>query len=167
MVRAMLAEVGVACAPCDGWANGGNGTTELAQIVCDAAERNPVAIPSFSYDDDMSLKEKITSIATRIYHAADVSFSPQAEKDLAQLELEGNAHCPICIAKTQYSMSDTASVLGAPSGYTLSIRSARLSAGAGFVVAFAGSIIAMPGLPKVPAAMSIDVDENGEIQGLF
>ncbi|NLO85751.1 MAG: formate--tetrahydrofolate ligase [Clostridiales bacterium] len=167
MVKSILAEAGVACAPCNGWANGGNGTMELAQIVCDAADANPEAIPSFSYEDDMSLKEKITAIATRVYHAGDVSFSPQAEKDLAGLEKEGHGGCPICVAKTQYSMSDTASALGAPSGYTLSIRSARLSAGAGFVVAFAGSIIAMPGLPKVPAAMSIDVDDNGEIQGLF
>jgi formate--tetrahydrofolate ligase len=140
---------------------------ELAQLVCDTADANPVATPSFTYPDEASLMDKITAIAQKIYHAKDVSFAPQAVKDLTALEKEGYAACPVCIAKTQYSMSDNPALLGAPEGYTLTIRSARLSAGAGFVVAFAGSIIAMPGLPKVPAAMGIDVDDNGEIVGLF
>ncbi len=167
MVSSLLAEQGVACAPCNGWAEGGKGTTELAKLVCEAADANPAPVPSYTYPDDASLADKIRAVATRIYHAADVSFAPQALKDLAQLEGDGYAACPVCIAKTQYSMSDDATRLGAPEGYTLTIRSARLSAGAGFVVAFAGSIIAMPGLPKVPAALGIDVDEQGEITGLF
>ena len=167
LVASMLREVGVKVAPCNGWAEGGKGTMELAQLVCDTADANPVATPSFTYADDASLMDKITAIAQKIYHAKDVTFAPQAVKDLTVLEKEGYASCPVCIAKTQYSMSDNASLLGAPEGYTLTIRSARLSAGAGFVVAFAGSIIAMPGLPKVPAAMGIDIDEQGEIVGLF
>ncbi len=167
LVAAMLREEGVSVAPCNGWAEGGKGTTELAQLVCDTADQNPQAVPSFTYPDDVSLTDKITAVAQRIYHAKEVTFAPQALKDLAALEKEGYASCPVCIAKTQYSMSDNAALLGAPEGYTLTIRSARLSAGAGFVVAFAGSIIAMPGLPKTPAALGIDVDENGEIVGLF
>ena len=167
LVAAQLAEQGVACAPCNGWAEGGKGTTELAKLVCEAADANPAPVPSYTYPDEVPLKDKILTVATRIYHAAEVSFAPQALKDLAQLEADGYGACPVCIAKTQYSMSDDASRLGAPEGYTLTIRSARLSAGAGFVVAFAGSIIAMPGLPKVPAALGIDVDEQGEITGLF
>ena len=167
LVAAQLAEQGVACAPCNGWAEGGKGTTELAKLVCEAADANPAPVPSYTYPDEAPLKDKIRAVATRIYHAAEVSFAPQALKDLAQLEADGYGACPVCIAKTQYSMSDDASRLGAPEGYTLTIRSARLSAGAGFVVAFAGSIIAMPGLPKVPAALGIDVDEQGEITGLF
>ena len=167
LVASLLAEQGVACAPCNGWAEGGKGTTELAKLVCEAADANPAPVPSYTYPDEAPLKDKIRAVATRIYHAAEVSFAPQALKDLAQLEGDGYAGCPVCIAKTQYSMSDDASRLGAPEGYALTIRSARLSAGAGFVVAFAGSIIAMPGLPKVPAALGIDVDEQGEITGLF
>lgn len=167
LVAGMLAREGVACAPCNGWAEGGRGTTELARLVCAAADANPAAEPHFTYADQATLTEKITAVAKRVYHAGAVSFTPQAVKDLAALENEGWTRCPVCIAKTQYSMSDNPALLGAPEGYTLSIRSARLSAGAGFVVAFAGSIIAMPGLPKTPAAFGIDVDESGEIVGLF
>ena len=167
LVSDMLSEAGVPSAPCNGWAEGGRGATELAALVCATADQNPVATPHFTYPDEAPLRDKIRAVAQRVYHAADVTFAPQALKDLDQLEREGYAACPVCIAKTQYSMSDNPALLGAPEGYTLTIRSARLSAGAGFVVAFAGSIIAMPGLPKVPAALSIDVDEDGEIVGLF
>ena len=167
LVSDMLSEAGVPSAPCNGWAEGGRGATELAALVCATADQNPVATPHFTYHDEAPLRDKIRAVAQRVYHAADVTFAPQALKDLDQLEREGYAACPVCIAKTQYSMSDNPALLGAPEGYTLTIRSARLSAGAGFVVAFAGSIIAMPGLPKVPAALSIDVDEDGEIVGLF
>jgi len=106
-------------------------------------------------------------VAQRIYGAKDVTFQGSVLKQLAKLEEEGWANCPVCIAKTQYSFSDDPKKLGAPTGYTLSIRQVRLSAGAGFVVAFAGDIIAMPGLPKVPAAEGIDVNEEGQITGLF
>ncbi len=167
LVSNMLRQAGVPSAPCNGWAQGGKGAKELAALVCATADQNPAAEPHFTYPDEASLIEKIRAVAKRVYHAADVTFAPQAEKDLAQLEREGYAACPVCIAKTQYSMSDNPALLGAPEGYTLTIRSARLSAGAGFVVAFAGSIIAMPGLPKTPVALAIDVDEDGEIVGLF
>ena len=167
LVSDMLGQAGVPSAPCNGWAEGGRGAMELAALVCDTADQNPVATPHFTYPDEASLRDKIRAVAQRVYHAADVTFAPQALKDLEQLEKEGYAACPVCIAKTQYSMSDNPALLGAPEGYTLTIRSARLSAGAGFVVAFAGSIIAMPGLPKAPAALAIDVDEDGEIVGLF
>ena len=123
----------------------------------------------------MLSKEPLAGIATdlRAGRAVELSpadfpcFSAEALKGLAALEKEGYGSCPVCIAKTQYSMSDDPAKLGAPEGYELTIRSVRLSAGAGFVVAFAGSIIAMPGLPKAPAALKIDVDDNGQIVGLF
>ena len=162
-----MAELGVPCAPCDGWARGGRGTMELAELVCRTADENPSPQPSFTYPDELSLREKIEAVARRIYHAGSVNFSAEALKGLAALEKEGYGRCPVCIAKTQYSMSDDPARLGAPEGYELTVRSVRLSAGAGFVVAFAGSIIAMPGLPKAPAALNIDVDDNGQIVGLF
>ncbi len=166
-VSGRLAELNVPCAECDGWARGGEGTRELAALVCETVDANPNPAPSYTYEDDVSLADKLRAIATRVYHAGDVTFTAETAKQLKALEDEGCGHMPVCVAKTQYSMSDDAAMRGAPSGYTLTIRSARLSAGAGFVVAFAGSIIAMPGLPKAPAALSIDVDDNGEIIGLF
>ena len=166
-VRGQLAALGVPCADSEGWAKGGKGAQELAALVCKIADENASPAPSYTYPDDMSLKDKLVAIATRIYHAASVSFTADAEKQLAELTADGYGSCPVCVAKTQYSMSDDAAVRGAPEGYTLTVRSARLSAGAGFVVAFAGGIIAMPGLPKAPAALAIDVNENGEIVGLF
>ena len=114
----------------------------------------------------MSLREKIEAVAARIYGAKDVAFGGSVLKQLARLEEEGWGRCPVCIAKTQYSFSDDPKALGAPSGFTLHIRQVRLSAGAGFVVAFAGDIIAMPGLPRVPAAEAIDVNDEGKIVGL-
>jgi len=121
----------------------------------------------FTYEDEASLTQKIEAVATKIYHAGSVSFSAQAKKILAQLTEDGFGDYPVCIAKTQYSFSDNAALLGAPSGFELTIRDARLSGGAGFVVAFAGDIIAMPGLPKQPAALNIDVDNDGVISGIF
>ena len=162
-----LSEMGVACELCDGWAQGGKGAILLADAVCRAADDNPNPTPHFTYEDDATLIQKITAVATRVYHAKTVKLSDDAKRALARFEKDGYGRCPVCIAKTQYSMSDTPTLLGAPEGYELTIRSARLSAGAGFVVAFAGGIIAMPGLPKQPAALSIDVDENGDILGLF
>ena len=167
LVRERLAGQNVPCAPCDGWAHGGSGTMELAELVCRTADENPCPKPSFTYPDELPLRKKIEAVARRIYHAGSVNFSAEALKGLAALEKEGYGSCPVCIAKTQYSMSDDPAKLGAPEGYELTIRSVRLSAGAGFVVAFAGSIIAMPGLPKAPAALKIDVDDNGQIVGLF
>ncbi|MCH5286860.1 MAG: formate--tetrahydrofolate ligase [Christensenellaceae bacterium] len=167
VLRAACEKAGAPVELCDGWAKGGDGVKELAQLVCETVDKQPKVTPSFTYPDDVSLKEKIEAVATRIYGAKDVSFNASVLKQLAKLEEEGWGHCPVCIAKTQYSFSDDPKKLGAPSGYTLTIRQVRLSAGAGFVVAFAGDIIAMPGLPKIPAAEGIDVDDEGKITGLF
>ncbi len=167
LIAHKMSALGVPCAPCNGWAEGGKGTRELARLVCETADANPTVEPSFTYEDDTSLMEKIEAVAKRIYHAGEVAFTLDAQRALSRLTEEGYGRCPVCIAKTQYSMSDNPKLLGAPHGFSLTIRSARLSAGAGFVVAFAGDIIAMPGLPKVPAAMGIDVNEKGEIEGLF
>ena len=157
---------GVAFALCEGWAKGGAGAAALAKAVAAAAE-SPPAAPRFTYEEDAPLKEKIEAIAKRVYHAGDVAFAPEALAALKRFEADGFGKAPVCIAKTQYSMTDDKAVYGAPEGFTLTIRSARLSAGAGFVVAFSGNIIAMPGLPKQPAALTIDVNEHGEIEGLF
>ena len=135
--------------------------------MCDTVDNQQPCEPSYTYDLTLSLKEKIETIARRIYGAAEVAFGGSVLKQLAKLEEEGWRECPVCIAKTQYSMSDDPKALGAPVGHTLHIRQVRLSAGAGFVVVFAGDIIAMPGLPKVPAAENIDVNEDGQITGLF
>ncbi len=130
LIADALRERGVACAPCNGWAEGGAGTRELAALVCRTADANPAPTPSFTYPDDASLMDKLRMIATKVYHAADVTFAPEALKGLEQLTRDGYGHCPVCVAKTQYSMSDDPTRLGAPSGYTLTIRSVRLSAGA-------------------------------------
>ncbi len=152
---------------CDGWAKGGEGVKELAALVCDTVDKQEQAEPSFTYPDDIPLKDKITAVAQRIYGAADVAFQGTVLKQLSDLEKEGWGHAPVCIAKTQYSFSDDPKALGAPTGHTLHIRQVRLNAGAGFIIAFAGDIIAMPGLPKAPAAEGIDVTEDGVITGLF
>ena len=166
-VRAACAAAGAPCELCDGWAQGGKGVTALAQLVADVADAQPKEAPSYTYPDELPLKEKIEAVAKRVYGAERVTFGAGVVKQLQALEAEGYGACPVCIAKTQYSFSDNAKLLGAPKGFTLAIRAVRLSAGAGFVVAFAGDIIAMPGLPKLPAAEQIDVDEDGKIVGLF
>lgn len=166
-VRAACAAAGAPCELCDGWAQGGKGVTALAQLVADVADAQPKEAPSYTYPDELPLKEKIEAVAKRVYGAERVTFGAGVVKQLQAMEAEGYGTCPVCIAKTQYSFSDNAKLLGAPKDFTLAIRAVRLSAGAGFVVAFAGDIIAMPGLPKLPAAEQIDVDENGKIVGLF
>ena len=166
LLRELCAAEGAACALSDGWAKGGAGMTELAELVCRTVDES-CSEPRFAYPDEASLKDKITAVATRVYHAGSVAFSPAAEKQLKELADAGWDRIPVCIAKTQYSFSDDPKVIGAPEGFPLAIRSVRLSAGAGFAVAFAGDIIAMPGLPRRPAAEGIDVDEDGRIQGLF
>ena len=166
-VRAACAAAGAPCELCDGWAQGGKGVTALAQLVADVADAQPKEAPSYTYPDELPLKEKIEAVAKRVYGAERVTFGAGVVKQLQSMEAEGYGTCPVCIAKTQYSFSDNAKLLGAPKGFTLAIRAVRLSAGAGFVVAFAGDIIAMPGLPKLPAAEQIDVGEDGKIVGLF
>ncbi len=122
---------------------------------------------TFAYDVNDSIRDKITAIATKIYGAAGVEFSAEAAAEIANLERLGLDKLPICMAKTQYSLSDNAKLLGCPTGFTISVRGLTVSAGAGFIVALCGAMMKMPGLPKVPAAERIDVDENGVISGLF
>ena len=164
-VKAICAEMGVPCALAEVFAKGGEGGTELAKTVLDIMQ-DDTAI-NFTYPDEMPLKEKVLAVAQKIYRAKDVTWSAPALKTLAEIETMGYGNLPVCIAKTQYSFSDDAKLLAAPSGFTMTVRDVRLSAGAGFVVVIMGSIMTMPGLPKKPAAENIDVDENGKITGLF
>ena len=162
-----LAQQNAPCALCEGWGKGGAGAQELAELVVREADGVHSRVPFFTYPDDMDLVHKIDAVARRVYGARGATFTAQAMKQLKTMEDEGFGRCPVCIAKTQYSFSDDAKRRNAPTDFDINIRSARLSAGAGFVVAFAGDIIAMPGLPRHPAALDIDVDENGRIEGLF
>ena len=167
VIREACEKAGAPVELCDGWAKGGEGVKELAALVCDTVDKQEKVAPSFTYEDDLSLADKIRAVATKIYGTKDVVFTGSVLKQLSNFEAEGWGKAPVCIAKTQYSFSDNPKALGAPTGYTLTIRQVRLNAGAGFIVAFAGDIIAMPGLPKVPAAEGIDVTEDGVITGLF
>ena len=162
-----LAQQNAPCALCEGWGKGGAGAQELAELVVREADGVHSRVPFFTYPDDMDLAHKIDAVARRVYGARGATFTAQAMKQLKTMEDEGFGRCPVCIAKKKYSFSDDAKRRNAPTDFDINIRSARLSAGAGFVVAFAGDIIAMPGLPRHPAALDIDVDENGRIEGLF
>ena len=146
------------------FAKGGEGGKELAEKVVAACEKEANFAPI--YDADLSIKEKITAIAKTIYGAEGVNFTAAAEKNIAEIEELGKG-MPVCIAKTQYSLSDDEKALGRPTGFTVTVREVKISAGAGFIVALTGSIMTMPGLPKVPAANNIDVSADGKITGLF
>ena len=148
------------------WAKGGEGGIALAEKVMETLENKPTQYHVL-YPDEMSLKDKIDTIAREIYGADGASFAPAAAKALKRIEDMGFGNLPVCMAKTQYSLSDDQTKLGRPAGFTINVRDAYVSAGAGFVVALTGSIMTMPGLPKKPAADSIDVDGNGKITGLF
>lgn len=164
-IKECCAAHGVKCALCEVFAKGGEGGTELAQYIVEAAAEKAEYIPV--YDTESSIKNKINAIVTKIYGGEGVSFTPAANKQIKRLEELGLDKKPVCIAKTQYSLSDNAKLLGRPQGFTVNIKRVRISNGAGFIVAEAGDIMTMPGLPKVPAAENIDVDENGVISGLF
>ena len=148
------------------WEKGGEGGIELAKKVLDTLDHKEAHFKPL-YDDEMSLMDKIQTIATEIYGADDVTYSKAALKELKHIEEMGMGNFPVCMAKTQYSLSDDASKLGRPTGFTVNVREVYVSAGAGFVVAITGSIMTMPGLPKVPAANNIDVTNDGVITGLF
>ena len=147
------------------WEKGGEGGIELAEKVCKAAEQGSDFQPL--YDTDLTIKEKLNRIATEIYGASEVVFTKKAETSLQAIAALGGDTLPVCVAKTQYSLSDDPTLLGRPEGFKITIKDLRLSNGAGFVVAYAGDIMIMPGLPKVPAANKIDVDNNGVVSGLF
>jgi len=157
--------LGVNVALSEVWAKGGEGGTALAEEVIKLCEQ-PNRF-TFAYNTDDSIEQKLTDIATKIYHADGVTLTPAARKQMKELEELGFGKLPICMAKTQYSFSDDPALLGAPTGFTITVRNLKVSAGAGFLVALTGDIMTMPGLPKVPAAERIDVDENGKITGLF
>ncbi len=165
LVREKCRELGVNAVLSEVWAKGGAGGTELANEVvrlCGQASDF-----HFSYDLDESIEEKLADICRKIYHADGVILTPAAAKQAQQLTELGFGKMPICVAKTQYSFSDDPKLIGAPKGFTVTVRNLKVSAGAGFIVALTGEIMTMPGLPKVPAAEKIDIDENGRITGLF
>ncbi|MCI5838245.1 MAG: formate--tetrahydrofolate ligase [Christensenellaceae bacterium] len=148
------------------WADGGKGGEALAREVVRLCEEEKGDF-TFSYESDLSLKEKIEAVVKKVYRGSGVTYLPAAEKQLLNLEKGGFGGYPVCIAKTQYSFSDDPTKLGAPTDFTVTVKNVKVSAGAGFVVVLTGDIMTMPGLPKVPAAENIDVDENGNIVGLF
>lgn len=165
-IEAFCAKMGVEVSLTEVFAKGGEGGTDLAQKVCKTIAEKPSNYRPL-YDTDLSIPEKLETIAKEIYRADGVTFTAAAKKSLAEIEALGKDKLPVCVAKTQYSLSDNPALLGKPEGFTLTVRDVRLSAGAGFVVALTGDIMTMPGLPKVPAASKIDVDTDGNISGLF
>ena len=165
LLKSTAAHYGVEVITAKHWALGGEGATELAQAVVKLCDRP--AQMTFAYEDALPLIDKIRAVATKIYGAKDVAADRAILEKLAGYELAGYGHYPVCIAKTQYSFSTDPTLRGAPTGHTLNIREVRLSAGAEFIVAVCGDIMTMPGLPKKPAANSIDVDADGKISGLF
>ncbi|MBO4446403.1 MAG: formate--tetrahydrofolate ligase [Clostridia bacterium] len=165
LVTRKCAELGVNVKMSEVWGKGGEGGIELAEEVVKLCEQ-PNDF-TFSYDLDLPIKDKIKTIATRIYGADDVVYAGKVEQEIANLEALGFGSLPICMAKTQYSLTDDQTKLGRPTGFKITVRNITVSAGAGFLVVLTGDIMKMPGLPKVPAAMKIDVDNTGKISGLF
>ena len=157
--------LGVNVALSEVWAKGGEGGIALAQEVIRLCEE-PNHF-SFAYELDQPIEAKLADIVKKVYHGDGVVLTPAAKKQAAELTALGFGGLPICMAKTQYSFSDDQNLLGAPEGFTVTVRNIKVSAGAGFLVALTGDIMTMPGLPKVPAAEKVDVDENGKISGLF
>ena len=166
VIEEVCAKAGVKCALSEVFAKGGEGGKALAETVLSIMPEAPQPI-QYTYDLGASLPEKIEAVAKKIYRADGVTYTPAAKKMLDDLAAMGYGELPVCIAKTQYSFSDNAKLTGAPTGFKMNVREVRLSAGAGFVVVICGSIMTMPGLPKPPAAMDIDVDAEGRITGLF
>jgi formate--tetrahydrofolate ligase len=165
MLRDHCKELGTECVQSDAFMDGGKGAEELARKVVEVIERGEKNFKML-YEDNIPLKKKIEAIATNIYGADGVIYSPPAEKTLKDLENKGFGSLPICVAKTQYSLSDTAEMKGAPKGWNLNVREIALSAGAGFVVPICGTMTLMPGLSKVPAAMRMDLTDDGKVRGL-
>lgn len=165
MVISECKKLGVNVVLSDVWAKGGEGGIELAkEVICLANKENSF---EFAYELEDTIENKVESIVKKIYKGNGVNFLPQAKKDIQKLTALGYGNLPICMAKTQYSFSDDATKLGAPIGFDITVRSVKVSAGAGFIVCLTGDIMTMPGLPKIPSAEKIDVDENGKISGLF
>ena len=165
-VRQFCEERGCSFALSEVWEHGGDGGIQLANAVLDVLENKTSNFKPL-YEDDMPLTDKIETIAKEIYGADGVTYSPAARKELERITSLGMGHFPVCMAKTQYSLSDDAKKLGRPSGFEINVREVYVSAGAEFVVAVTGAIMTMPGLPKKPAAYGIDVTDEGVITGLF
>lgn len=166
IIEQYCCDMGVDFSMCEVFAKGGDGGVELAEKVVEVSERGEMNFAPI-YDEKASIDEKINIIAKEIYGADGVVYTPKAKKAIARLEKQGFDKLPICMAKTQYSLSDDPSLLGRPSGFEITVREVRVSAGAGFVVALTGDVMTMPGLPKVPAANNMDIDKDGKIVGLF
>ena len=166
LLQTLVSKESVSCILADHWGSGGEGAVPLAEEVVKTIQAKPSNFTTL-YKDEVSLKEKIRTVATEIYGAKDITISAAAEKKLKEFEAEGFGKYPVCIAKTQYSFSTDASVKGAPDNHIIAVRDVKVSAGAEFIVVLCGDILTMPGLPKEPAANSIYVDDTGEIKGLF
>ena len=164
-LKALCESMGASVSISEAWAKGGEGAVDLAQKVIEACEKSSDF--HYIYDENDTIKNKINAIATQIYGADGVNYTPAVEKTIAELEAAGLDKMPICMAKTQYSLSDDQTKLGAPTGFKITVRELRISAGAGFIVALTGNVLTMPGLPKKPAAENMDIDINGKITGLF
>ena len=167
LIKKKCGELGVNVALSEVWEKGGEGGIELANEVLKLIDENNNNNFRYCYDENDTIKEKIEKIATKIYGADGVDYTPNAEKEIANLERLGFSNLPICMAKTQYSLTHDMTKLGRPKDFRITVRQLTVSAGAGFIVALTGEIMKMPGLPKVPSAEKIDVDENGVISGLF
>lgn len=167
IIEQYCCDMGVDFSMCEVFAKGGDGGIELAEKVVEVSERGGEMNFAPIYDEKASIDEKINTIAKEIYGADGVVYTPKAKKAIARLEKQGFDKLPICMAKTQYSLSDDPSLLGRPSGFDITVREVRVSAGAGFVVVLTGDVMTMPGLPKVPAANNMDIDKDGKIVGLF
>lgn len=166
LIETKCRELGVNVALSEVWEKGGKGGIELAKEVVRLADRTENNF-RFAYDDDMSIEEKINAIVTKIYGGDGTDFTPAARKEMDKLEALGFGKLPVCMAKTQYSLSDDPTKIGRPTGFRVTVRNMKVSAGAGFIVVLTGDVLTMPGLPKIPAAENVDVDKNGKISGLF
>jgi len=166
LVKKCCEEKGATLALSEVFAKGGEGGIELAEKLIALLDKNESDFKPL-YDTNLSLKEKINTVVTKIYGGKEVTYSAEADKELRRLEENGYGNLPVCMAKTQYSLSDNAKLLGRPEGFTFNVREVRLYAGAGFVTVYCGNIMTMPGLPARPAAMNISVSDEGVISGLF
>lgn len=166
ILKKLCEESGSEAVLCEAWEKGGEGASALAKAVSDICDKNDSSFRPL-YEDSLSLDKKIEKIATEIYHASSVEFQASSFKKLKEFESQGYGNLPVCIAKTQNSISHDPKLVGAPEGYVFPVKDVQLYAGAGFVVVFAGDIMTMPGLPKMPSALNIDVDDDGIVSGLF
>jgi formate--tetrahydrofolate ligase len=165
-LKELCAAIGVEAVIADHWANGGEGAADLARAVVKTVEKGEAKF-HFLYPDEMPLRDKVKTIAQKIYRARDIACDAAVESRLAELQKNGFGHFPVCVAKTQYSFSTDPNLKGAPTDHVIAVREVRLSAGAEFVVVICGDLMTMPGLPRVPSANTIDLTEDGRIIGLF